>query len=118
MANDDNELSSQANNSQMNNMRNRSGTIARRGQNQDIRRNYGSIYNKAKRNDEDEGVDEEGNQSNDNNKISMYDADNQFTEADVTNASQIIYKNSDRDGGLRSDMGSTQKDLKLLGQLS
>lgn len=116
MANDDNELSSQTNTSQINNMRNRRGTIAIKGQNQDIRQNYGSIYNKAKRNEEeDEGVDEEANQSNDNNKISMYDADNQFTDADVTNASQIIYKNSDRDGGLRSDLGSTQKDLKLLG---
>ena len=41
-----------------------------------IRQNYGSVYNKAKRNEDEEGAEEDINQSNENNKISMYDADN------------------------------------------
>ena len=36
-----------------------------------MRENYGSLYNKAKNLEEDEV-----NQSNDNNKLSLYDIDN------------------------------------------
>ena len=75
-----------------------------------MRENYGSLYNKAKNLEEDEV-----NQSNDNNKLSLYDIDNQYTDVvDGHNISQVIFNNYDKLD--KSQSGSTTRDLKLMTQ--